>query len=87
MTKKGVVILLRLEQIRKSKGITQTFLAKKLGFKSVSSYSMIEKGEHRLDVVHAKVIADVFGVDIEDLLENEKKFENDLDIKSKSDSA
>lgn len=64
---------LKLKQLRESRGITQTFISKKLGFESVSSYSMIEKGERRLDVVKAKQLAEIFGVKIEDLF-----FEDDL---------
>lgn len=58
---------LRLKELRESRGITQTFIAKKLGFTSVSSYSMIEKGERRLDVINAKKLSEIFGVQMEDL--------------------
>jgi putative transcriptional regulator len=58
---------LRLKELRESRGITQTFLAKQLGFTSVSSYSMIEKGERRLDIVNAKKLSEIFGVQMEDL--------------------
>lgn len=64
---------LRLKQLRESRGITQTFMAKQLGFSSVSSYGLIEKGERRLEIVKAKKIADIFGVDIEELF-----FDDDL---------
>lgn len=58
---------LRLKELRESRGITQTFIAKQLGFTSVSSYSMIEKGERRLDIVNAKKLSEIFGVQMEDL--------------------
>jgi putative transcriptional regulator len=58
---------LRLKDLRESRGITQTFIAKQLGFTSVSSYSMIEKGERRLDIVNAKKLSEIFGVKMEDL--------------------
>jgi putative transcriptional regulator len=58
---------LRLKELRESRGITQTFLAKQLGFTSVSSYSMIEKGERRLDIINAKKLSEIFGVQMEDL--------------------
>ncbi|WHY76106.1 helix-turn-helix transcriptional regulator [Neobacillus sp. WH10] len=58
---------LRLKELREKRGMTQTFLAKQLGYDYVSSYSMIEKGERKLDVFKAKKIADIFGVEIEDL--------------------
>jgi transcriptional regulator with XRE-family HTH domain len=64
---------LKLRELRESRGITQTFISKQLGFDSVSSYGMIEKGERRLDVIKAKKLAEIFGVKIEDLF-----FENDL---------
>lgn len=62
---------LQLKQLRESRGITQTFMAKRLGFSSVSSYSLIEKGERRLDIVKAKQIADIFGIEIEELFFND----------------
>jgi transcriptional regulator with XRE-family HTH domain len=64
---------LKLKELRESRGITLTFISKQLGFSSVSSYSMIEKGERRLDVIKAKKLAKIFGVEIEELF-----FENDL---------
>lgn len=69
---------LKLQQLRESRGITQTFISRRLGFKSVSAYSSIEKEESKLDVVRAKEIAEIFGVQMEDLF-----FENDLDITAK----
>jgi putative transcriptional regulator len=70
---------LQLQHLRESRGITQTFISKRLGFKSVSAYSSIEKEESKLDIVRAKEIADIFGVQMEQLF-----FENDLDEKTKS---
>ncbi|MGE7650539.1 helix-turn-helix transcriptional regulator [Peribacillus frigoritolerans] len=64
---------LKLKELRESRGITQTFISKQLGFDSVSSYSMIEKGKRRLDVIKAKKLAEIFGVEIEELF-----FENNL---------
>ncbi|MFY0760237.1 helix-turn-helix transcriptional regulator [Metabacillus dongyingensis] len=64
---------LRLRELRETKGITQTFIAKQLGFESVSSYSMIEKGQRKLDIFKARQLAQIFGVDLEQLF-----FEDDL---------
>ncbi|MDF1510532.1 helix-turn-helix transcriptional regulator [Robertmurraya sp. DFI.2.37] len=73
------MVSLNLKQLRESKGITQTFIAKKLGYESVSSYSMIEKGKRKkIDVYTAKKIADILGVKMEDLF-----FENELAKKAK----
>lgn len=69
---------LRLKELRESKGITQTFIARQIGFESVSSYSMIEKGKRRLDIFKAKKVAEILDVKIEDLF-----FEADLAKKAK----
>jgi putative transcriptional regulator len=58
---------LRLKELREQRGMTQTFVAKQLGYDYVSSYSLIEKGERKLDVFKAKKLADLFGVEITDL--------------------
>lgn len=64
---------LKLREIRKSKGITQTFISEKLGFKSVSGYNAIELGKRRLDLVRAKKLAEILDVSLEELF-----FEDDL---------
>jgi putative transcriptional regulator len=64
---------LKLKELRESRGITQTFMAKQLGFSSVSAYSLIEKGERRLELIKAKKISEIFGVDMEELF-----FDDDL---------
>lgn len=64
---KGVKRLtLQLRKIRESRGISQTYIAKKLGYKHASGYSNIEAGIRKLDVVKAKKIADILNCDIED---------------------
>lgn len=55
-----------IKDIRKSKGITATFMAKQLGYKAVSSYSRIENGETDLTLEQAKKIADLLMVDVTD---------------------
>ena len=61
---------LRLRQLREDRGMTQTFVAKKIGFPHVSNYHMIEKEKRRLDIITAKKLAELFGVEIEDLFLN-----------------
>jgi DNA-binding XRE family transcriptional regulator len=39
----------------------------------VSAYSLIEKGERRLELIKAKKISEIFGVDMEELF-----FDDDL---------
>ncbi|WP_206922574.1 helix-turn-helix domain-containing protein [Alicyclobacillus suci] len=51
-----------VERIRKAKGVTKTFLAKKLGM-SVMGYIHITSGDVRLDTERLQVIADVLDVD------------------------
>lgn len=57
---------LKLKELRESKGITQTFVARKLGYKYPSSYSLIEKGERKLDIITAKKLADIYEVSLDD---------------------
>lgn len=58
----------KLREVRKSKGISQTHLAQKLGFKSVSGYNLIELGKRRLDVDRAQEIAKILGVEVNEIL-------------------
>lgn len=53
-----------IRKIRTSRGITATFMAKKLGYKSVSSYTRLEKGDTNITLEQAKRIADLLMVDI-----------------------
>ena len=62
----------RLRQIRKSKGITQTFIAKKMG-KTFAWYNNIERGYTRLLAEDAKRIAEILGVDIREIFEEVRK--------------
>lgn len=55
-----------IRSIRLSKGITATYVAKKLGYKSVSSYTRIEKGETDVTLERAKQIADILHCDVND---------------------
>jgi DNA-binding XRE family transcriptional regulator len=62
----------KLRQIRKSKGITQTFIAQKMG-KTSAWYSNIERGYTRLLAEDAKRIAEILGVDIREIFEEVRK--------------
>lgn len=59
----------KLKQLRESKGITQTFISKKLGYKSVSAYSNIEKGKRKLDLEKALILAEILDVKLEEIVE------------------
>jgi putative transcriptional regulator len=60
------IIGINIRNIRKSKGITATFMARKLGYKSVSSYLRLENGEAAITLDKGKLIADLLMVDIND---------------------
>jgi transcriptional regulator with XRE-family HTH domain len=53
-----------IRTIRKSKGITATFISNKLGYKAVSSYTRLENGESTISLEIAKKIADLLSVDL-----------------------
>jgi transcriptional regulator with XRE-family HTH domain len=61
-----------IRSIRLSKGITATFMANRLGYKSVSSYTRLEKGESTISVEQAKMIADLLSVNLNDFFYEEK---------------
>lgn len=53
--------------IRIEKGIKQSFVSEKLGFKSHSSYSEIENGKRNLPSDKIPVLAKTLGVSVEEL--------------------
>lgn len=61
-----------LRELRKSKGITQTFISCKLGYANTSGYNNIELGRVRPSLEHAKVIADIFELSIEEVFFKEE---------------
>lgn len=67
---------MKLREIRKSRGVTQTFIANQLGYKSVSGYNNIELGRVRPSLDHAKIISDIFGLTIEEVFFEEKLQKN-----------
>jgi putative transcriptional regulator len=75
----------RLRQLRTEKGLSQTYLAKKLGYKTSSGYSNIEYGINRLRFDQALILADEFGVELSEL--EEKFFEQKLHVKCNKKTA
>lgn len=59
---------LRVRQIRQSKGITQTFVAKQLGV-TVQTFNSYEKGRTQLKVDTLKRIAEILDEPIENFFE------------------
>jgi transcriptional regulator with XRE-family HTH domain len=53
--------------IRIEKGIKQSFVSEKLGFKSHSSYSEIESGKRNLPSDKIPILAQTLGVSVEEL--------------------
>jgi len=52
-----------VERIREAKGVTKTYLSRKLGL-TLQGYRHIATGETRLDVERLRVIALALGVDV-----------------------
>lgn len=69
---KNTQMTLRLRELRESRGITQTYMAKQLGFTTVSAYNLIESEQRGLQVDKAKMIAEIFHVSIEDLFSKDE---------------
>ncbi|MCL6574289.1 MAG: helix-turn-helix domain-containing protein [Bacillus sp. (in: Bacteria)] len=55
------------KRIRLEKGLKQSYVATKLGFKASSSYSDIESGRRNLSVEKLPILASTLDVDIKDL--------------------
>jgi putative transcriptional regulator len=60
-------VVSKIRVLRKSKGITQKFMADQLGYKYSSGYSHIEMGRKQVSLEQAKVIARVLNVSIDEL--------------------
>ncbi|MCP1355521.1 helix-turn-helix transcriptional regulator [Aneurinibacillus migulanus] len=69
----------RIKKLRLEKGITQTYLSKKLGYKSPSILSEIEAGKKGLDADKVPLIAEVLGVPVNVLFFEEKVLESRID--------
>jgi transcriptional regulator with XRE-family HTH domain len=61
-----------IRELRKSKGITATFIASQLGYKYASSYTRLENGESTISLETAKKIADLLSVDVTAFFYKEK---------------
>lgn len=53
----------KLESTRKSKGISLTFMAKNLGYKSPSAYKKIEQGQTEIKIKQGLLIAKLLNED------------------------
>lgn len=60
----------RIKAYRKSKGISQTYIAEQLGI-SVSGYSMKESGQRPIDINEIQVIAEALDVSASIFFEKE----------------
>lgn len=61
--------LLKIRILRKKKGLTQRYMAKKLGYKTDIGYHYLETGRCKIKAEHLTVIAAELGVPMEDLYE------------------
>ncbi|MFB7302573.1 helix-turn-helix transcriptional regulator [Heyndrickxia sporothermodurans] len=68
MSKRGdKVTLQKLREVRLAQGKSQTFMAKKLGYKYPSGYANIEMGRTKPSLEKAKQISEILGVDVNEL--------------------
>ncbi|WP_026701475.1 helix-turn-helix domain-containing protein [Salibacterium aidingense] len=73
----------RARQIRINKGIKQSYVANKLGYRSPSSLNDIEKGRRHLKADKIPILAKALGVEVDDLF-----FDNKVrETRTKSTSA
>ncbi|MCM3651288.1 helix-turn-helix domain-containing protein [Metabacillus litoralis] len=66
------MVLNKLRKVRLSQGKSQTFMAKKLGYKYASGYANIEMGRTKPSLEKAKLISEILDVDVNELFFNEK---------------
>ena len=71
-----------LREARKSKGVSMTFMASKLGYKSVSGYANIEYGITKPSLENAVKIAEILETSLDELF-----FEDKLHITGKKQLA
>ena len=57
-------MLEKLRETRLEKGVSQTFIAKKLGYKNASGYANIEMGRTKPSLENARIIADILEEDL-----------------------
>ncbi|EUJ17268.1 helix-turn-helix domain-containing protein [Listeria aquatica] len=56
----------KIREIRLSKGITQAFVARKMGYKYTSGYANVEKGTVRLSYQNAVILSEILNCDLSD---------------------
>lgn len=66
-------IIIKIKQVRLSKGITQKSIADALHLSS-NAYSRIENGHTQLTISNLEIITQVLGVTVLDLIESEVDF-------------
>ncbi|MEG1313964.1 MAG: helix-turn-helix transcriptional regulator [Bacilli bacterium] len=57
-----------LKDLRKKHGYTQEEVALKLGYSSKSGYSMLENGKVNLSISKAKMLSELYEIDIKKIL-------------------
>lgn len=62
----------RIRKIREEKGITQKFVADKLGYKNSSTLCAIESGKKELPSKKVPILAEVLDISIEEIFFDEK---------------
>ncbi|SEO80879.1 Helix-turn-helix [Amphibacillus marinus] len=65
----------QIKILRKSRGLTQAYVSKKLGYKSASMISEIESGKKGLDANKVPLIAAILNVHISELYQDFKILE------------
>ncbi|MGE7954841.1 helix-turn-helix transcriptional regulator [Lysinibacillus xylanilyticus] len=63
---------INLREARKSKGLSMTYMAHKLGYKSVSGYANIEYGTTKASLENAVKIANLLDMSLDELFFEEK---------------
>lgn len=68
----------KLRQLRLQRGVSQTYISKRLGYRYPSGYGNIEMGRNNLTLENAKIIAEILGVTVDELIEEEIFFPQKL---------
>ena len=68
-----------IQQLRKKHGLTQEFLALKIGV-SRPTYLQIEQGERDLTITEAKKLADIFSINFDDFIKGKESFLFKIDL-------
>ncbi|MEN3012863.1 MAG: helix-turn-helix transcriptional regulator [Dictyoglomus thermophilum] len=62
----------RIKEIREEKNISISEISEKLGYRSFNGYYKLERGLRKFRADHLPILAEILGVSIEDLFEEEK---------------